>query len=70
MQSEYIYPDLGDRSSPNAWEEAGKPKIVDRAVARRDKILATHFPKHISDEVDEAVRKRFPIALSPAAVGR
>ena len=70
MQSEYIYPDLGDRSSPNAWEEAGKPKIVDRAVAKRDEILSSHYPKHISDETDAEVRKRFPIALPPDAVGR
>ena len=70
MQSEYLYPDLGDRTSPNVWEEAGKPRIVDVAVTKRDQILAEYFPKHISDAVDAEIRERFPIALPPGAVGR
>jgi trimethylamine--corrinoid protein Co-methyltransferase len=70
MQSEYIYPDMGDRTSPNIWEEAGKPVLLDKAIARRDEILSGHFPKHISDETDTEIRSRFPIALSREAVGR
>lgn len=70
MQSEYIYPLLGDRTSPNIWEEAGKPVLVQRAVEERDRILSSFHPKHISDEIDAEIRKHFPIALPPAAVGR
>ena len=70
MQSEYIYPDLSDRSSPNDWEEAGKPVLLEKAVQRRDEILASHFPKHISDQTDRAIRDKFPISLTPQATGR
>ena len=28
MQTEYIYPELSDRSSPKEWEELGKPNLV------------------------------------------
>ena len=28
MQTEYVYPDLSDRSSPKEWEELGKPVLV------------------------------------------
>jgi len=70
MQSEYIYPDFGDRTSPTVWADAGKPVMLDLAIAKRDEILATHFPKHISDETDALIRERFPIKLSRAAVGR
>jgi len=70
MQSEYIYPALSDRTSPNVWQEAGKPVLVEKAVARKNEILASHFPKHISDETDARVREQFPIFLPPAAVGR
>jgi len=70
MQSEYIYPEIGDRTSPNQWEQAGKLSLLSRAVEERDRILSTFHPKHISDEIDAEVRKRFPIALSPEAAGR
>ncbi len=70
MQSEYIYPDLSDRNSPNVWEQMGKPVLLERAVEKRDEILASHFPKHISDETDKIIRERFPIALTPQSTGR
>jgi trimethylamine---corrinoid protein Co-methyltransferase len=70
MQSEYIYPVFGDRTSPNVWEDAGKPIMLDVAVKKKDEILSSHFPKHISDETDAMVREKFPIFLSPASVGR
>ena len=70
MQSEYLYPDFSDRDSPTVWEDNGKPVLLDKAVARKNEILANHFPKHISDEVDRKLREGFPIALSPEAMGR
>jgi trimethylamine--corrinoid protein Co-methyltransferase len=70
MQSEYIYPDFSDRNSPNVWAESGKPVLIETAVAKRDEILASHFPKHISDETDQKIRAQFPIALTPEATGR
>ena len=70
MQSEYIYPDFGDRTSPTIWEDGGKPVMLELAIAKRDEILSTHFPKHISDETDAKIREQFPIHLPPDAVGR
>lgn len=70
MQTDYIYPDFQDRSSPNDWEQAGKPVMLEQAVEKRDEILASFFPKHISDETDRKIREQFPIALTPQATGR
>ena len=70
MQSEYIYPDFGDRSSPTEWADAGEPIMLEQAIARRDEILSTYFPRHISDEIDAKIREKFPITLPPAATGR
>jgi len=70
MQSEYIYPEFGDRTSPNLWVDAGKPVMLDLAVQKKDEILASHFPKHISDETDAKLREEFPIFLPPEAMGR
>jgi trimethylamine--corrinoid protein Co-methyltransferase len=68
MQKDYLYPTVGDRTSPNQWVEAGMPDIVDRAARKVDTILATHFPSHIPTAVDEAIRAKFPVRLPREAM--
>jgi trimethylamine--corrinoid protein Co-methyltransferase len=70
MQTEYIYPEFGDRLSPNQWDEQGKPVLLDKAIARKNEILSNYHPTHISDEVDRQVREQFPIFLPREAFGR
>lgn len=59
MQTEYVYPLLGDRSSPKEWLEKGKPDIVEMAIAEKKRILQTNFPRHVSKEVDDQIRATF-----------
>jgi trimethylamine--corrinoid protein Co-methyltransferase len=68
MQKEYIYPAVGDRSSPNQWMEEGSPSIIDRAARKAAAILASHYPTHIPECVDAAIRERLPIRLERAAM--
>ena len=63
MQTEYVYPALGDRSSPKEWEELGKPNLVAEAVKRKQTILAGFVPQHISPELDARVRASYQILL-------
>jgi trimethylamine--corrinoid protein Co-methyltransferase len=63
MQSEYIYPAFSDRSSPNEWEENNKPDLLHSAVRKKNAILNSYFPSHISVETDAEVRAKFPIFL-------
>ena len=70
MQTEYIYPDLADRLSPNQWIEQDKPVLLDKAIARKKEILGNYFPDHVSDEVDRKIRDEFNIFLSREAIGR
>jgi trimethylamine--corrinoid protein Co-methyltransferase len=70
MQTEYIYPQLGDRLSPNEWLEQDKPVLLDKAIGRKKEILASYFPDHISDEVDRQIRQQFDIFLPREAFGR
>ena len=63
MQSEYIYPEVGDRLSPADWKDAGAMRADERARLKVHEVLSTHFPSHISPEVDAAVRERFDIRL-------
>ena len=64
MQKEYLYPVLGDRSSPKEWEENGRPAILDRASRKVADILATHFPAHVPRHIDEQIRARYPVRLA------
>jgi trimethylamine---corrinoid protein Co-methyltransferase len=69
MQREYIYPELGNRMSPKEWVERGKPDIVEEAVKAKQNILASHFPRHIDDELDARLRADYPIALTREQMG-
>ncbi len=63
MQSEYIYPEVGDRGSPKEWREQGSSDVVERARLKVDEILANHFPDHIDDALDARLRERFNVLL-------
>jgi trimethylamine--corrinoid protein Co-methyltransferase len=70
MQTEYIYPEFYNRLSPGDWHDAGKPEALEMAIKKTKEILASHYPKHISDDIDNKIRKEFPIFLSKEAIGR
>ncbi len=63
MESEYIYPAIGNRMSPKEWVEADRPVIVDLAIKEKRRILDTCFPRHIPAELDKKLREEFPIRL-------
>jgi trimethylamine--corrinoid protein Co-methyltransferase len=63
MQTEYVYPEIADRSSPKEWEELGKPNLLEVARQRKEDILANSHPSHISDALDAELRARFKILL-------
>lgn len=63
MQSEYVYPEIGDRTSPKEWIEQGKPLFDDRARRKLKDVLSTHYPTHIDRATDQAIREQFPVKL-------
>ncbi len=63
MESEYIYPVIGNRMSPKEWVEAKKPDIVERAIQEKRRILDGYFPSHLSPELDHQLRDNFNIML-------
>jgi trimethylamine--corrinoid protein Co-methyltransferase len=63
MQTEYIYPDIYDRLSPKEWAEVGRPMVLDRAIAKVKDVLATHYPSHIPEAIDDLIRAELPIRL-------
>ena len=70
METEYLYPDLADRSPPEIWEEAGAPDMRIRARERVRELLSTHYHNHIYSKTDTAICKRCPINQETAGTGR
>ncbi|WP_372884327.1 trimethylamine methyltransferase family protein [Shimia sp.] len=63
MQSDYVYPALGDRSSPKEWAETGKPDLAEKASARKEEILSRPSAARFDPELDRRIRAQFRIHL-------
>ena len=63
MQTEYIYPALGDRTSPKEWAELGKPDLLAKAKARKEQILSERSAARFNPQTDQMIRNRFNIHL-------
>ncbi len=63
MQTEYIYPELADRTSPKEWAEIGKPNLIEKAIERKRAILDAPKDVIIDPATDAAIRKKFNIHL-------
>lgn len=63
MESEYAYPPLSDRQTPGAWEDDGSRDMRERARAYTAETLAAHYPGHVDDALDAAIRAEFDIHL-------
>jgi len=68
MESEYLYPEIADRTPPGAWTENGALDARARARFRAREILSTHYPVYIDPAVDERIRARLPIKLPAEAM--
>ncbi len=63
MQREYVYPVVGDRTSPKEWKEIGSTNVVQKARERVKAVLASHYPSHIPADIDAAIRAESDIKL-------
>ena len=63
MERDYVYPDVANRQSPKEWNESDRPDVLEVARRRTQKILGSHFPAHIPEAMDQAIRARFPVCL-------
>ncbi|MDA7963285.1 trimethylamine methyltransferase family protein [Ruegeria sp.] len=63
MQADYVYPNLGDRTSPKEWAELDKPDLIEKAIARKDAILSERSPARFDPLLDAELRAKFNIHL-------
>jgi len=60
MNSAYEYPEMASRETPDAWAEAGRPLLRDKAKARACEILGLAGPT-VSRDVENAIADKLPI---------
>ena len=63
MQTEYIYPVLGDRTSPKEWAENGKPDLLMKAKEKKQDLLSSRSKAELPPSVRKDIIKKFPIHL-------
>jgi len=63
MQTDYLYPSVGDRENINNWLEQGATDVVQRARKIVQETLESHFPNNWDEKVDEKIREQFPVRL-------
>ena len=63
MQADYVYPTLGDRTSPKEWAELDKPDLVEKATAKKEQILGQRSTARFDPALDIALREAFNIHL-------
>ena len=68
METEYLYPELADRTSRDEWQAAGGADILAAAGARVREILSTHYPTYIDPATDARIRERFEVRLPEKAM--
>jgi trimethylamine--corrinoid protein Co-methyltransferase len=69
MQTDFVYPELGDRRTIDDWQDDGGKDIREVARERTRQILQQHYPGHISAETDKKLRDKFDIRLPQSAMG-
>jgi trimethylamine--corrinoid protein Co-methyltransferase len=65
MKTDYVYPEIADRRSISEWQDNGARDARDVARDRVRKLLAEHYPRHISGSTDAAIRSGYNIILAP-----
>jgi trimethylamine--corrinoid protein Co-methyltransferase len=65
MLTEYTYPLVGNRLSPDNWIDAGAKTARMLAEEYVAKTMAAHVPNHLTPQADAEIRAKFPIHLAP-----
>ena len=63
MEQDHVYPTMGDRTSPKEWAEKGKPDLIEKATAMKERILAERATARFDPATDAAIREKFRIHL-------
>ncbi|MEP5759716.1 MAG: trimethylamine methyltransferase family protein [Litoreibacter sp.] len=65
MESNHVYPALGNRMSPKEWAEQNRPDLIASATKRKEEILAVPSAAAFDPRIDAEIRAKFNIYLAP-----
>ncbi len=68
MQSDFLYPEIADRSNFEEWQADGQKDIHQRAKTKTKEMLDSCFPTHVSPDIDDKLRAQFDILLPKSAM--
>ena len=63
MNSEFLYPVLADRQSPEEWEKGGRQGMAFNARKRLEALLQRQTPGHMSPVIEQQLLERFGLEL-------
>ncbi len=63
MQSDHVYPTLGDRTSPKEWAENDKPDLIEKAIKMKNEFLSEKSKASLDPQIDATIREKFAIHL-------
>ncbi len=63
MQSDYYYPSMADRSTPQEWGASSPDDLLAQAREKTRALLSEPAPNHIPVDVDAEIRRTYPIRL-------
>jgi len=69
METDYVYPQVADRQTPDGWAEDGSLDMLARARDKAREILAAPPTVHLDPAVDAMLRSQYDIMLPPQTVG-
>ena len=70
MQSDFLYPEIGDRRTFPEWEADGSKDIREVAIDKTKQILASYHPGHLVPDLDHTLRAEFDIRLPESLMGK
>lgn len=63
MNSDFVYPEIANRTDFQTWQEQNQPQQIDIARDEVNKVLAKDPVSLIPPEVDQQIRTKFDIRL-------
>ena len=64
MKSDFYYPEIAERKSLEEWADSDQLDMGQRADYHASKILIEYWPNHLSKEITDYLRNRFPLDLN------
>ena len=64
METEFVYPSLANRDTPDDWSESGGFDIWERARIKADELLNLDLPSRIDPGTEQMIRAAYPVRLN------